>query len=65
MGEQAALLQLLHHAADRRRRQAHAAGQRLRPDRLPAVEISLDHQPEDVAHAVGQVADRLAHATAM
>ena len=39
-------------------------GQRLRPDRQPALEIGLDHQAEDLAHAVGQFADRLGHAHA-
>ena len=61
MGEQPALLQLLHHAADRGRRQADASGQRLGADRQPALEIGFDHEAEDLAHAVGQFADRLGH----
>ena len=35
-----------------------AAGQRLRADRKPALEIGFDHEAEDLAHAVGQFADR-------
>ena len=62
MREQPPLLQFLHHAADRGRRQADAAGERLRPDRQTALEIGFDHQAEDVAHAVRQFADRLGHA---
>ena len=61
MGEQAPLLQFLHHAADRGRREADAAGERLRPDRQPALEIGFDHPAENLAHAVGQFADGLGH----
>ncbi|MNC96527.1 hypothetical protein D3C83_139240 [compost metagenome] len=62
MGEEPEFLKLLHDSADRRGRQADGAGNRLGPDRLPAVEVCLDHQPENVAHARGQVANRLSHA---
>jgi hypothetical protein len=58
MGEQAALLQLLHHSPDRGRRQADASGQCLRPHRSPPLEIGVDHQPENLAHPVGEFGDR-------
>ena len=35
--------------------------ERLRPDRNAALEIGFDHQPENLAHAVGQFGDRLGH----
>src|SRR5438067_1978024 len=61
MGQQPPLLQLLHYTADRGRRQADAARQHFRPDRQPALEIGFDDQPENLAHAIGQFADRLGH----
>ena len=41
MGEQAPLLQLLHHAANGRRRQADGTSERLGADREPALEIGF------------------------
>ena len=32
------------------------------PIGMPALEIGLDHEAEDLPHAVGQFADRLGHA---
>ncbi len=61
MGQQPALLQFLHHPADRGRRQADIARQHLRPDRNPALDIGIDDQPEDLAHAVGEFGKRGGH----
>ena len=65
MSQQPPLLQVLHHAADRRRRQVDAAGQHLRSDRNAALEIGFDHQAEDLAHAVTKFADMLRHGHAI
>src|SRR6185437_8779133 len=62
--QQPALLELLHHAADRRRRQVDRPGKHLRADRMPAFEIGLDHEPENLAHSVRKFPDRLGHAHA-
>src|SRR6185295_6497593 len=64
MGQQPPLLELLHHPADRGRRQVDASGEHFRSHRKAALEIGLDHLAEDVAHAVGEFADGLGHAYA-
>ena len=64
MGKQPPLLEILHHTADGGRGQVDAADQGLRTNRNPTVEIGLDHEAEDIAHAVGQFADWLGHGAA-
>jgi ATP:corrinoid adenosyltransferase len=59
-GEQAGILQFLKHRADRGRRKIDAAGagQRLGADGLTRGDIAFDHEPKNVARAVGQFGER-------
>jgi len=59
--EKPSLLQFLHDIADRSGREADRSGERLGPDRHAALEIGLDHEAEDIPHAVGELADGLGH----